>query len=387
MVAVAGTTYYIAIYGWDGADGNIRLAIRAGQDAEPNPAALVRSDFWDVDGTVHAMLVTNGTVYVGGEFSYAAPRTGKAYATDLFTGEPDTSFPMVYGSRVETIVEDGEGGWFMAGNFYRVGQTAVTNLVHILSDGTVDHMFRPDPDNTVRALLLEGDTLYFAGDFLSTYGVVRRRAAAVRVTTGELLPWDPQANRPIYALALGADAIYAGGEFQWIGGQARDHVAALDVGTGQPLPWNPGADGTVLALLVDYGRVVVGGTFTMLGGQQRTHLGAVEADTGQVTSWAPEPDGTRVNVLAGHCGTVFTGGDFSRIFGQARTGLAAVNIDTFEPANWVPPISEANRKGHRSNVRALAISGMRLVVGGEFLTSDLTQADLVALDTGSGRPP
>jgi hypothetical protein len=40
------------------------------------PAALSDPKFWFPAGPVNAMVVTNDTVYLGGDFSYVGPRTG-----------------------------------------------------------------------------------------------------------------------------------------------------------------------------------------------------------------------------------------------------------------------------------------------------------------------
>src|ERR1700709_109366 len=40
------------------------------------PSSFTDSKFWLTDGPVNAILATNGTVYIGGDFSYVGPRTG-----------------------------------------------------------------------------------------------------------------------------------------------------------------------------------------------------------------------------------------------------------------------------------------------------------------------
>src|SRR3954447_10968609 len=109
-----------------------------------NPRATPRPDFWDVDGTVHALLATNGIVYVGGEFSYVSGQGSRLLAVDRYTGEVDPSFPSFYGSAIYALLDDGAGGWFVAGDFDRVGVVPATNFVHILADNTVDLAFGPN---------------------------------------------------------------------------------------------------------------------------------------------------------------------------------------------------------------------------------------------------
>src|SRR3954468_10446606 len=148
------------------------LAPAFGQAAQLNTP---RPDFWDADGPIHSIVATNGTIYLGGEFSYVAPKGSKALALDRYTAERNFDFPSIYGAAVHSIIEDGEGGWFIGGEVVQAGPTHFTNLVHILSDNSIDPLFRPDPDGPVQTLLLEGGGLYFGGDFAHVGTATRSR--------------------------------------------------------------------------------------------------------------------------------------------------------------------------------------------------------------------
>ncbi len=98
----------------------------------------------------------------------------------------------------------------------------------------------------VRAIVRVGNVVYLGGDFTqltSPTGTVfpRQYLAAVDATTGQVLPWNPSADRPVYSLAASPDGtrIYAGGQFRFIGGQARTRLAAINPNTGAPLAWTP----------------------------------------------------------------------------------------------------------------------------------------------------
>src|SRR5262245_11646357 len=55
----------------------------------------LRPDFWDADGPIHALAARDGVVFVGGEFSYVAPRGRKVAAVDAYTAETIREFPNV----------------------------------------------------------------------------------------------------------------------------------------------------------------------------------------------------------------------------------------------------------------------------------------------------
>src|SRR6185503_13285141 len=65
------------------------------------PTNILRHDFWDTDGTINALLATNGRVYVGGSFSYVTPKARKLAAYDLHTGALDLEFPKIFGASIE----------------------------------------------------------------------------------------------------------------------------------------------------------------------------------------------------------------------------------------------------------------------------------------------
>ena len=57
----------------------------------------------------------------------------------------------------------------------------------------------------------------------------------------------------------------------------RNHAAAVNLTTGALLPWNPNVNGTVRALRVVGTTVYMGGAFTQVGGANHTRVAAVQA--------------------------------------------------------------------------------------------------------------
>ncbi|GIW08588.1 MAG: hypothetical protein KatS3mg060_3393 [Dehalococcoidia bacterium] len=112
---------------------------------------------WITDGPVYAVLRSGTTVYLGGDFTYVGPPTGSFVALDPTSGARDASWPAVNGT-VFAVVSDGSGGWFIGGDFTKVGGLPRTNLAQIKSDKTVDPAFTPNPNAPVNALALSGDT-------------------------------------------------------------------------------------------------------------------------------------------------------------------------------------------------------------------------------------
>ena len=71
-------------------------------------------------------------------------------------------------------------------------------------------------------LLLDGSTLYAAGDFGTLDGTARSSVAAVDATTGALVGgFDPNADGLVVRLLKSGSSVFAAGEFQTIGGLSR----------------------------------------------------------------------------------------------------------------------------------------------------------------------
>src|SRR5450631_3450022 len=78
------------------------------------PAALSDQKFWFPAGPVNAILATNNTVYLGGDFSYVGPRTGPVALFDQAAGGLLASPPHITGTPgvngvVKAVVSDGSG--------------------------------------------------------------------------------------------------------------------------------------------------------------------------------------------------------------------------------------------------------------------------------------
>ena len=138
----------------------------------------------------------------------------------------------------------------------------------------------------VTAIAVVGSTAYIGGDFTAVRPagkaagkstVARQHAAAVDLTTGALLPWNPAPDGNVRAIAATGTSVYLGGEFQNAGGASADHIAAVDPNTGKHLAaWTGSANDWVLALAVSGNVVYAGGKFSQASGGSHTRLAALE---------------------------------------------------------------------------------------------------------------
>jgi hypothetical protein len=285
----------------------------------------VDTTLWVTDGTVAAVVRNGNTIYLGGSFTMVGPATGGGAPLSAESGGLVLPLPKVLGT-IYASVSDHSGGWYIGGAFSAVAGLPRSNLAHILADGRVA-AWNPDANSEVRALAVNGTTVYAGGCFTSIGDSVRAHVAALDVMTGTATAWNPNATGNVFALAVSGGTVYAGGAFTRIGGQARSHIAALDAVAGTATAWNPHADLCVLALAVSGSAVYAGGTFTSIGRQARNHIAALDAVTGAPTAWNPDANNT-VYALAVSGGTVYAGGEFSAIGGQPQPGIAGMGDNT-----------------------------------------------------------
>jgi hypothetical protein len=354
----------------------------------PARAQTIHQNFVGTDGTVLAEVLSGNTLYIGGGFNRVGPSTGSGVPISTVTGVPRSGFPRIVGS-VLCAAADGAGGWYVGGSFTAVGGILRLNLVHVLANNSVAS-WNPTVVGSVHALAVSGGTVYVGGSFSAACGsssgvtacVSRNNLAALDASTGSVKAWNPDANLAVRALAVSGGTVYVGGSFTTMnGGVTRNRLAAVDANTGIVTSWDPNANGSVQALAVNGGTVYVGGFFTtMNGGVARNELAAVDATTGLVTAWDPDPNAnSSVRALAVNGGTVYVGGGFSTINGGvARNRLAAVNAATGLVTPWDP-----NPNGI---VSALAVSGGIVYAGGDFfaINGGVKRGRLAAVDAITG---
>ena len=401
------------------------LVLLGGGTASSSGPAPVST--WVVDGgsvsSVETIAVRGSTAYIGGSFGYVGPSTGSFVSADPATGAVALPRAIVDG-RVDAAAPDGSGGFFIGGAFRTVPGGPEQTVAHVMADGTIDadwgksivlggivhaiavsdttvyvggeldngsvvalakttgepvEDFAPPSIGFVFALALSGSTLYAGGNLID--GVDQRTLAAVDAGSGEPTSWPASTDGVVYSLAASADTLYAGGAFSTANGTAPRHgAAAFDRATGAVTAWDPEPDGEVDAVALVGSTVYLGGIFSMVGDAPRDGLAAVSGVDGTASAWHPDPDpgGFRdVSAITVSGSTVFTGG----------SSLAGYDAMSGHATGFAPTAGDF--------VRALAISGGRLGVGGDFTTigadtgpvpRPLPRPNLAAIDLTTGRP-
>jgi len=311
--------------------GTIHVALLAGaaraQSTAPQPS------MWVADKTVQDLQWLDGTLYVGGEFTRVGPQTGGASPVDLATGALVPGFPVTNGA-VYAVEPDGEGGWFVGGDFTTVGGVSRNRIARVRADFTVDPTFDPNAESRVQGLLLVGETLYVHGLFFDDIGGANRKyLAALDTVTGSATAWNPDLNSRPSAMAVLDGVLYVGGNFTTVDGEPRGRLAAFDLATGDLTSWDPGASGEVLAVAAADGVIYAGGRFPEVGGSAQPYLAGLDPTSGDLTPWSPEVSNYVSKIVVAD-ETLYIGGSFSQVGGVVRVAVAEVDRTSGLPTPW-----------------------------------------------------
>jgi len=327
----------------------------------------------NVNGPVYAMALAGvrGRLYIGGDF-------------DVIAIDDPT----------------GAGGDVARQNIAELNVTTVLNVLTPWNPGESE-------TTSIHSMLLQEFTideetgaatglLYVGGDFERIGGQDRDNFAVLDISLAEnnANSWDLDFSGVVTSLAQMNNTVYVGGEFTAVDGDINYAYLAgiLTVDGSLDLSWNPSVTGVVTALATeedgdilfaggrfstveDDSRLYIGGDFTYIG--PSTGSGVVVSTTGDVQSDWPEIDGDIYTAISDGADGWYIGGSFSRVGAAPRNNIAHIDSTKTVTANWNP-----NANGP---VRALALSGATLYVGGEFTGIDTVLAGsrnrLAALDT------
>src|SRR5262249_52328090 len=95
----------------------------------PAAAQTLDTKLWEPNARPNAIAVADDIVYIAGGFTYVGPGTGGGAALSAESGAVLPRFPKIDGT-VIAVAPDGEGGWFIGGDFKTVGRIPRNRLAH-----------------------------------------------------------------------------------------------------------------------------------------------------------------------------------------------------------------------------------------------------------------
>ncbi|MCK6601623.1 MAG: T9SS type A sorting domain-containing protein [Bacteroidetes bacterium] len=323
---------------------------------------VINESFWVTNGPVYTMTRSESSLFLGGKFTYVGPPTGSGLLTGGDTGTLDDRMPVVNGL-IRCVVPDGTGGWYLGGDFTKIGGLPRNRLAHLFSDLSVDPAWNPDSDGAVYSLLVSGQDLIIGGAFTFLGGLSRAYLGSVSLTTGTVTSWTPAPTGSVYALAQNSVHLFAGGNFTSIAGESRSYLASFVRSTGALTAWKPNPNNRVRCLLNPYNDdnyLLAGGEFTTVAGQNRSYLTMLYSTADLTTTWFNPTANSSVYALCpGPSGTVFAAGYFTTIGGQTRNYVAKLELYNGLATAWNGLITSGY-------ALCLATDGTKVYAGGSF---------------------
>lgn len=340
-----------------------------------------------VNSIVRAIAVApNGDVYLGGDFSVVfrngpSPDVHRVIRWDgsdwHLLGSPTSNG--VNGT-VHALTIDNSGTLFVGGLFFAAGNpdgtTASTPYIATWN-GTSWGTLAGGATYQVYTLAQDGEAPLYAGGVFAT--VAGGTVVAQRIAVWDGTAWGAVGGGSIHGLngvtlALQVDAggnVYAGGGFTIAGNRRANYIARWDGVQWHPLGagLNNGVNGPVYAIAIDAaGMVYVGGDFT-----EATNADGSTVNVNRIARW----DGTAWSALGGGVNAIvralvldeadvlYVAGDFTEATNANGTPIGTRRIARWDGGAW-HPLGVGGNNGVDQPVRALAVDGTRLYVGGDF---------------------
>jgi hypothetical protein len=388
IVATGSTIYIGGLFGRVGGATRHNLAA---VDAAGGRVLPWSADIADYFGTVNALAVDDGRVYVGGDVAKigGVRRPGLA-AVDGSSGavlrwNPQPSSPD-YSTVVSLAVT--RSVVYIGGGFTKVGGQPRRDFAAVDASSGRPLALRADADGIVRSLALTADRVYIGGDFTHLAGRARMGLAALALRSGTLLAWNPAPVGAVATIEPTHGGALVGGYFTGMSPQSTPGLAAVDR-NGKPVPgWRVPVDGSVASLALSGDTLYLGGDFHHVDGIPREGLAAVSTTTGHVLGWDPRvgKHNYGVTCIAPDGDVVYVGGDFYSIGGVPKQAVAALDAATGAVTDWRPMLRVAHNYDHSATVNAIAVADGTVYVGGDFdLVAGAEHAPVAAFEAATGK--
>lgn len=334
-----------------------------------------------LNNTVWALGVSDGKLYVGGDYTTATNTDNTLVAVNNIGNWNTNGWSAVgwsgSGSGLGTTAYGlmTSGSNLYAGGSFRTAGDQVVNFVGKW-DGNRWSALGPGVNSSVLSLLPWGGDLYIGGVF-----TVAGSNLANRIARWDGTNWSPLGlglNERVRALAASVTDLFAGGDFTTAGGNAAPYIAKWNGNTWSAL--GMGLSTNAYALAVSGNDLYVGGDFIRATNMSGTAVPVNRIAKWNGASWSPLGLGVNSTVyaLAVSGNDLYVAGDFTR---ATNTGGASVSVNRI--AKWNGTTWSALGSGMNGTVLALAVSANDVFAGGSFTTAAGGPASRIAKWNGS----
>lgn len=220
------------------------------------------AELWIPNAAVYDAICEDDYLYLAGTFTRVAPRTGSGFSVSTTSPVIPSALDRING-KIQKVIPDGAGGWYVGGTFNTIGTKSISRIAHIRSDLSVDENFVPGSliGVIVYDLILFGENLYMAGTD-GVYTINRNTGVATKIIT---------TNSNVYSLYAKDDFLYFAGSFT----TPRSRVAKYNLSTGTLDPLSLIVNDNVFKVVVSSSNeiIIYGDTNYVVGPSALTRYG------------------------------------------------------------------------------------------------------------------
>ena len=313
------------------------------------------------------------------------PCSGAAFLNKTTGSTISTDSSYITGN-VRASISDGAGGFFIGGNFTKVGSVNRKGFAHINADGTLDTTISADVTGTVLSLKLHNNIVYIGGDFTAIAGTQIHYLAAFDLTTKSVTSWNPKLGNSVSSIDANGANLVIGGAYETVNVVAYGHVIPINF-DGTVTSTFPTANGITNGEIMDFtsdgaGGLYVGGSFTEIGGYPIKYLAHLNADMSVDTTFDMNVVGYVFQVNKVGTRLIMSGG-FQTVAGLTRWGVAGIDLTSKTVLPW--SVDLVTGPGWATYGRQLFIDGNVAFVTGMFHTAGgVARNTVVAFDIITG---
>ncbi|MBP7496842.1 MAG: T9SS type A sorting domain-containing protein [Bacteroidales bacterium] len=301
----------------------------------------LHTGFYSTDGSVNVVKQQGCDLYLGGSFYWIGHKEGAISMFNEGISKPDTNFPFIRDAR--KIIPDGKGGWYIAGGFDKLNFIPVKKLIRLKPNLTIDPSFKsPDFHNyTFQTMLLDETYLYLAGDITIT-GSDIKYLLRLNAETGELdSEWKPQPDNIVNKIIIQGDKLITSGDFGMIGGERLRYFAILDKNSAKAISLlSANSSSNDMTAQNDTLFVLTGGYVW----QNAATYGIQAFRNACVKAGNDEPDKRTPfetqfeSIISDNKKGWYVGGNFTTLGGIATQRIARINEDLSVDTNFIQKI-------------------------------------------------
>ncbi|HTP07785.1 MAG TPA: hypothetical protein VMP08_06015 [Anaerolineae bacterium] len=319
---------------------------------------------------VFALAASGNDIYAGGYFTYPTSNIAHWNGSTWLSDTGGTN------NMVRALLLNGST-LYVGGDFTQVGLLSANRIA--TWNGTYWSTLGAGVDNTVRSIALGADGLYISGLFIQAAGNPANYAAKWNGSAWAAI--STLFDGEVDALAANGDDVYAGGNFLTTDGGTANHLARWSVTDKEWYSMGNSPNGELFTVAVSGDDVYVGGIFNSVGGIAAHNVARWNSSSG---TWSALGNGTAgctgvpgcigaVYAIAVNGYDVYVGGTFTQVSGYITGQLYFWNTGPVARYNLITgfwdesTIGETPSSGSGTAVYALAVQGNGVVVGGSFL--------------------